>query len=121
MEKTDISLYHYFTINERYFKDSLIFRLVNYIRDVCYELFRKQYIQLRTLFVNFFLESHGRYYFNILRMITILYNLYIDYEIYHMAYNKKINRLNENLFLEETMSKWDVYITFSGILSNIGH
>ena len=49
-------------------------------------------------------------------MITLLYNFYIENEIYHMAYNKIIYCLNENLFIEVTMSKWGEYITFWEIL-----
>ena len=87
--------------------------------DTCAELFRKQYIQLRTVFIPMCLNSHDRYCFNIFSMITPLYNFYIDHEIYHMAYNKIRNRLNDNLFIEKTLSKWDDYITISEILSNI--
>ena len=96
--------------------NTAVFLSEDEMRNVCSELLRKQYIQLRTLFVPLCLESHNRYCFNILRMITLLYNFYIENEIYHMAYNKIIYCLNENLFIEVTMSKWGEYITFWEIL-----
>ena len=41
------------------------------------------------LFIPLCLESHDGYYFNIFRMITICYHLYVEHEIYAMAYLKK--------------------------------
>ena len=94
------------------FQGSLHFKLVDDIGDACHDLFRKQYIQLMILFIYFCLKSHDRYYFNILRMITLLYHFYIEYEIYHTAYNKVINLLNGHVLVERTMSTWDDYIIF---------
>ena len=85
---------------------------------VFYELFRNIYIQLGTLFIPLCLKSHERYYFNMLRMIKLLYHMYIEHEIYHIVYNKVQNCLNEYQFIEGTMSEWDGYITFSNILRN---
>ena len=82
------------------------------MRDTCDEIFRKQYIQLMTLFIPLRHDSHDRYYLNLFRIITILYHLYIYYEIDHMAYNIIINRLTENMFIEGTMRKWHDDDTF---------
>ena len=71
------------------------------MRDTCYEIHRKKLTQIPLC-----LESHDRYYFNILRMITICYHFYAEHEIYAMAYNKKINHLYDHLFIKNTMSKW---------------
>ena len=40
-------------------------------------------------------------------MITLCCHLYIDNEIYAMAYNKKINCLNDHLFIKNNMGKWN--------------
>ena len=77
------------------------------MRDTCDEIHRKQYNNLRTLFIPLCLKSHDRNYLNILRMITILNHLYVEHEIYAVAYNKKRNRPNDHLFLQNTISKWD--------------
>ena len=66
--------------------------------DTCDKIHRKQYNQLNTLFIPLCLESYDRYYFNILRMITLFYHMYIKHEIYVKAYNKKRNRMNDHLF-----------------------
>ena len=47
--------------------------------------------------------------------------MYIEHEIYHMGYKTVRNRLNEYQFIEENMSKWDYFITFSEILRNKGY
>ena len=65
------------------------FTLGNDMRDTRDEIYRKQYKQLKNVFIPLCIESHDIYYFNVLRMITILYNFYIEYEIYEMSYNKK--------------------------------
>ena len=96
MDQIDTIQYHDFTINERYLNNDFIINLVNDMRDMRAELFRKQYIQLRKFFITFSLKSHDRYCLNILRIITLLYRLYIEHEIYHMAYNKIGNLLNKN-------------------------
>ena len=77
------------------------------MRDKCDEIHRKQYKQLRKILITLCLESHERYYSNILRMITICYHLYVDHEIYAMAYNKKRNCLNDHIFIKNKTSKWD--------------
>ena len=82
------------------------------MRDTRDELFRKQYIHLRTLFMTLCLKSHNRYCFNILIIIALLYQFHIDYEIYHMTYNKIRNCLNENLSIEIPISKWGDYNIF---------
>ena len=74
------------------------------MRDTCDELFIKQHIQLRKLFIPLFIESDYRYCFNILSISILLYYLYDEHEIYHMAYNKIINRPTDNLFIEVTIS-----------------
>ena len=75
--------------------------------DTCDEIHRKQYKQLTKIFIHLFLESHNRYYFNILRMITLFCHLYIEHEIYSMAYLKYISTLHDTLFMQNKISKWD--------------
>ena len=58
------------------------------MRYTCDEIFGNQYRQLRYVFVPLCLESHDRYYFNVLIIITLLYRLYIEYKIYEWSYLK---------------------------------
>ena len=68
------------------FRDPYIYTLGCEMRYACDEIHRKQYIHLSTLFITLCLESHERYYFNILRMITPFYHLHFQNEIYAMAH-----------------------------------
>ena len=45
-------------------------------------------------------------------MITLLYYLYIEHEIYAMSYNQKINCLNYHILVENTMIKWNDFMDF---------
>ena len=121
MGQIDRRLYNYFTINKKIFKDSFIYTLVNEMRDTCDEIHRKQYKQLRTLFITLCLESHDRYYFDILRMIKLFYHLYIENEIYAMSYKKQRRILNDSLFIQNGMRKWDYYIKWYERLINMGY
>ena len=69
-----------------------------------------------------FLRNMGYwlYYFNLLSIITLFYHMYIEYEIHDLAYNTK-NVLHENLFLNETMCKWDGVVIFTEFLRNMGY
>ena len=87
--------------------------------DICDKIHRKHYKQLRTLFVPLCLESHDKYYFNILRMVNLFYHLYVEHEIYDTAYNKRINRMNDHLFIQNTTSKWDDDSTWGNQLGKI--
>ena len=82
----DTSMYKDFTINKKYFKDPFIYTLGIEMRDTCYEIYIKQYEQLRTLFVTLCLESPYKYYLNILRMITffIIFALSMKYILCHI-------------------------------------
>ena len=58
------------------------------MRDTHKEIHRKQYIQFSIFFIPSCIESHDIYYFNILRIITLLYHFYIEHEIYDMSHLK---------------------------------
>ena len=81
MEKTDISLYHYFTINERYFKNESMFHLDYETIYTCNELFRKQYIQLSTLFIPLCIDSYDRYCLYIEDHYTLISFVYWVFKI----------------------------------------
>ena len=77
------------------------------MRDTCAQLFVGKYKQLRKRFIHFCLNSPDIYYFNILRIITLVYHMYIDYEIYNLAYNTRKIIIYDILFIEYTMVEWD--------------
>ena len=91
------------------------------MRDTCDQLFIENYMQLRTLFVSLCLKSNDRYSFNILRIITLFYHLYIEYEIYNLAYNTRKIILYVSLFIDGAMGKSGGVVTFLGFLRAVGH
>ena len=44
-----------------------------------------------------------------LSKITLFYHLYIEHEIYVMAYLKNISIFHDTIFVRDKMSKWDDY------------
>ena len=57
------------------------------------------------------LKSHGKYCFNLLSIIKLLYHFYTEHEIYNLAYDKRKGYLNDSLFIEGTIGSWDYYDT----------
>ena len=103
-----------------YINNSFIFILGDDMRDTCDELYRKQYTQLRNIFIPLYLDLHDRF-FNILRIITLLYHLYNKHEIYDMSLNKKRNCLYDNLFIKGKISVWDDFIIFDERFGKMGY
>ena len=91
------------------------------MRYSCDKLFRGQYIHLRKLFIPLCLNSPDRHSFNLLRIITLLYNIYIEYEIYNLSYNTGEDILYGGLFVYGTMCRWDHAVKLLEIRSNMGH
>ena len=83
-------------------------------------IYRKQYTQLRNFFIPLCIDSHTIYCFNILRIIKILYHFYIEHDIYDISYNKNINRLYKNIFIEDKINKWNDFITFDEEMRKMG-
>ena len=119
--KFDTRTYHDFTIDHSYFKGDLIFTKGNEMRMTCFDLFKRKYKQMRKILIPLCIKSHDRYYFNILRIITIFYHLYIEHEIYNLAYNKNKGFLNDILFIKVTMGKRDGYYTLLKIIRRRGN
>ena len=64
---------------------------------------------MRTFFIPLSKQSHNIYYLNLLRIITLVYHMYIEYELYNLAYIKHTGFICESQFIEGTMSKWDYH------------
>ena len=117
--RIDTILYKDFRINEKCFKDSHIYKLGYEMRDTCDEIHKKQYKQLRKIFIPLCLESHDIYYFNILSMITlfIICTLSMKYMPWHIP--KGRNLLNDHISIKNTMSKWVGGSSWGGELGEI--
>ena len=91
------------------------------MRDACNEIRRNRYKQPKKLFIPLYLESHEMCYFNILRMITLFYHLYVEHEIYAISYKKERTTPHDSLFKQRVISRSDDCITWDERLINNGY
>ena len=117
----DTITYNHFTIDKFYFVGDSILTKGNYTRMTCYDLFKRKYKQMRKQFIPLCKKSPNRYYFNVLSIITLFYHLYIEYEIYYLEYNKSKVFINDILFMQGTMGKWEDHYTFLKIIRRRGN
>ena len=74
-----------------------------------------------SLFLSLCINSLDRDSFNILSIVTLLYQTYIDYEIINLAYNTSKNILYNRQFVNRKMGKWDSKFSLLEILRSLGH
>ena len=74
-----------------------------------------------SLFISLCIKSLDRDSFNILGIVTLLYQMYIDYEIFNLAYNTSKNILYNRQFVNRKMGKWDGKFSLLEILRSLGH
>ena len=85
VDKMNTRTYNDYTIDGIYLCDYFIYTRVNQMILTCYSLFERQYIHTRKK-KTLCKSSTNRYHFNILRIITFIYHMYIEYELYNLAY-----------------------------------
>ena len=73
---------------------------------------------MRKTFIPLCKKSTDRYHFNILRIITLIYHMYIEYELYNLAENITPGFLYEHKFIIASMGKFDDHYTFIKIFRN---
>ena len=81
------------------------------MRYTCDQLFRRKYIQLMKLFIPLCIDSPDKYSFSMFIIVKLFYHIYIEYEIYKLAYNTK--NIYDGLIIDVIMGKWDGVVTFS--------
>ena len=74
-----------------------------------------------SLFLSLCINSLDRDSFNILSIVTLLYQTYIDDEIINLAYNTSKNILYNRQFVNRKMGKWDGKFSLLEILRSLGH
>ena len=104
VDQIDTRTYHDFNIDKSYFKGNLIFTRGNETRMTCYDLFKRQYKQMRKKIIPLCKNSPNRYDLNLLRIITLIYHMYIEYELCNLAYNKNTVFLYESQLMHGTTS-----------------
>ena len=76
------------------------------MRVICYHIFQRQHQQITKRVILLFKHSTARYHLNILIIIAIIYNIYIECEVYTFAYRNNPGWIHEQWFLISTMVKW---------------
>ena len=60
------------------------------MRVICERLFQTQQLTMKNILIPLCKNTSDRYhFFNILRIIAIVYHIYIESELYNLAYGKK--------------------------------
>ena len=70
---------------------------------------------MRKIFIPVCKYLTGRYNLNILRIITLIYHIYIEYELYNLEYNNTPVFLYKHQFISATMGKWYDQCTLKNI------
>ena len=119
--KIDTRTYYDFTIDNIYFKGDSIYTKGNEMRFTLFDLFERKYKHTRKTLNTLCLKSHDRYCFNTLMIMTLFYNLYIEYKMYNLAYSKNKGYPNDSLCIQRTMGRWDNHYTFLKIIRRRGN
>ena len=53
----------------------------------CVDLFKRQHIKMQIMLIPFFQNPNQKYYFSIMGIINIIYHIYIENEVYTLAYD----------------------------------
>ena len=76
---------------------------------------------MMKLFIPLCLKSPRIYYLNISKIVTMFYYMYIEYEIYNLAYKTRKYIIYDSKLANSTMGKWYDDISFTEILRSQGH
>ena len=93
MDQINTRTYNSNKIDERCFCDDRIYTRENEMRLTCSGIFDRKYIYM-IFFITLCKKSTGVSFLNILRIITIIYHMYIGYELYNLAYLKRFFYMN---------------------------
>ena len=81
------------------------------MRAIRASLFQSQHKQMKQLLIPLFEYSTDRYHLNILIIINIIYKIYIECELYYLAYT--ICFFVEQDFINSTIGKWKDHYSFT--------
>ena len=73
---------------------------------VCDSIFQIQHEVMKKLLITLCKNSNDRYHLSILIIIAIIYHIYIDCELYNLAYGNSQILIHEQELLKLKMVKW---------------
>ena len=95
VNQIDIVTYGDYTITKIYFGQDCSFQRATEMIITCTSIFERQHKQIGKILIIFCKNSTDRYNLNILRIIKIIYQIFIQCEWYNLAYTKKQDILVE--------------------------
>ena len=74
------------------------------MRVICERLFQTQQLTMKNILIPLCKNTSDRYhFFNILRIIAIVYHIYIECELYNLEYKKRGISLNRNSKIQQLL------------------
>ena len=61
------------------------------MRVTCAKMFKRRHLKIKMIFIYFCKHYKERYRFNVLRIISTLYHIYIESEVLKLAYGNQHN------------------------------
>ena len=74
---------------------------------------------MRNVFIPFCKILTNRYHLNLLMIVTLIYHIYIEYELYNLEYHENMGFLYDHQFIHGTMGKWRDHYTFIKVFRRI--
>ena len=78
VDQLNKNTYNDYNISDICFHDDSIYKRSCDIRVTCEKIFSKQRLTVKTMLIPLYKNTRERYYFNILRTITIIFLIYIE-------------------------------------------
>ena len=78
-----------YIITDHCFSQDCPFQRASEIRTLCTSIFERQHKEMIKILIHLCKKSTDRYHLNILRIITIIYHIHIECELYNLSYTEK--------------------------------
>ena len=89
VNQIDTRRYGDYTITDHLFCKDVPIKIASDMRGICDHIYQRHHKQTRNILIPLCKNYTEIYHFNILRIITIIDHIYIECELYNMAYTKK--------------------------------
>ena len=87
----------------------------------CSDLFKRRYVQMIVCFIYLCKNSTNRYHLYLFMIITHIYHLYIEYELYNLAYKMNTCFIYEHQLIHGKIGKWDDHYKFMKVFRGRGN
>ena len=91
MNQINTNKYNDYNILDQCFQDDGTYKIASNKIVTCERIFQRQHLTMKTMLVTLCKNTSERYHFNILIFINILYHIYVESELYQLAYGRGQN------------------------------